>query len=151
LTPDRLKQEETFYTQTLDQLDADPSVRFVIVTCHHAPYSNSTIVGSSLGVQQHFVPAYIQSKKAKLFITGHAHDFEWFQVQGKEFLTIGGGGGLHQPLRTGPGALINKAYGYAPEFHYLTVKKNGNSLVVTSIRLNEDFGGFSPGFQFQVQ
>lgn len=146
---DILKQK-SWLLETLAKLDADPAIVDVIVTCHHAPYTNSKIVGSSMPVQVNFVPAYIQSKKSKLFITGHAHAFEHFKKEGKDFLTIGGGGGIHQPLNTKPDRIEDLAGDYKPMFHYLTVRRNKAGLMVTSHFLKEDFSGLELGLSFSV-
>ena len=143
-------KQQAFYKETIRSLDENPGVKFTIVTCHHAPYSNSMMVGSSLAVQQKFVPQFIRSRKAKLFITGHAHLFEWFQIQGKDFLTIGGGGGLHQPRKTGTERLPNQAAGYDPEFHYLTVRRVAASMVITSYQLANDLLHMDEGYQVTV-
>jgi Icc-related predicted phosphoesterase len=151
LTADAREHQQDFYAKSLDFFDRDPAIKVIIVTCHHAPYSNSKIVGSNTAVQQNFVPLYIQSRKAKLFITGHAHDFECFKMQAKFFLTVGGGGGLHQPLRTGTNSLPNLATGYTPQFHYLLIARNGDQLIVTSRRLKDDFTDFETGYRFTVE
>lgn len=145
-----LVKQQTWYEQTLKDLDEDPAVKVVIVTCHHAPYSNSKLVGSSKLVQQRFVPAYIQSQKARLFITGHSHAFERYQFEGKTFLVIGGGGGLKQPLNVSPSRLPDLATDYKPLFHYLSVKREGDGLSLTSYCLKNDFSGFSIGYQFDI-
>jgi UDP-2,3-diacylglucosamine pyrophosphatase LpxH len=143
-------RQQLFYEQALHALDADPAVKFIVVTCHHAPYSNSKIVGSNTRVQTMWVPPFIESAKAKLFITGHAHAFERFQIQGKDFLTIGGGGGLHHPLRQGKGSLPNQAPGYNPEFHYITLRPSKNALEVISYELMKDFSRVEKGYSFTV-
>jgi UDP-2,3-diacylglucosamine pyrophosphatase LpxH len=145
-----LVKQQTWYEQTLIDLDADPSVRVVIVTCHHAPYSNSKLVGSSKLVQQRFVPNYIKSEKARLFITGHSHAFERYEFEGKTFLVIGGGGGLRQPLNTSPSRLPDLATEYKPMFHYLAVRREGDGLVLTSYCLKKDFSGFDVGYSFEL-
>lgn len=146
-----LVKQQTWYEQTLSDLDADPAVQVVIVTCHHAPYSNSKLVGSSKLVQQRFVPCYVKSKKAKLFITGHSHAFERYEFEGKTFLVIGGGGGLRQPLNTSLSRLSDLATDYKPMFHYLAVRREGDGLVLTSHCLKKDFSEFDVGYAFSVQ
>ena len=148
-TADLVKQQ-TWYEQTLTDLDADPAVRVVIVTCHHAPYSNSKLVGSSKLVQQRFVPCYTKSKKAKLFITGHSHAFERYEFEGKTFLVIGGGGGLRQPLNTSLSRLPDLATHYKPMFHYLAVRRESDGLMLTSHCLKKDFSGFDVGYEFTI-
>lgn len=150
LSAENLVKQQTWYEQTLTELDADPAIKVVIVTCHHAPYSNSKLVGSSKLVQQRFVPPYIKSQKARLFITGHSHAFERYEFEGKTFLVIGGGGGLRQPLNTTPSRLPDMATDYKPMFHYLSVWRDGEGLTLTSHCLKKDFTGFSEGYQFAI-
>lgn len=150
MSGDEIARQQSWYEDTLQTLDADPAVRVVIVTCHHAPYSNSKLVGSSKLVQQRLVPAYVASQKAKLFITGHSHAFERYEFEGKTFLVIGGGGGLRQPLNTSPSRLPDMATDYKPMFHYLAVRREGDGLVLTSYCLKRDFSGFSVGYEFSI-
>jgi UDP-2,3-diacylglucosamine pyrophosphatase LpxH len=145
-----LVKQQTWYEQTLSDLDADPAIRVVIVTCHHAPYSNSKLVGSSTLVQKRFVPCYVKSQKARLFITGHSHAFERYEFEGKTFLVIGGGGGLRQPLNTSPSRLPDLAASYKPMFHYLAVRRKGDGLALTSYCLHSDFSGFDMGYEFEI-
>jgi hypothetical protein len=139
-----------WYKQTLEKLDADPSVRFIITGCHHSPYTNSKIVGSSISVREKFVPFFVQSKKSRLFLSGHSHNFEHFQQQGKDFFVIGGGGGLHQPLKHGQGLIADLSANYKPLFHYLSVQREGDKLKLTSIRLTPDFKDFEDGAKFEI-
>src|SRR5579862_3217438 len=80
LTADEINKQSEWYNLQLKELDNDHAVRTIFVCCHHAPYSNSLIVGSSRLVQQYFVPGFLQSEKCTLFITGHAHAFEHFKI-----------------------------------------------------------------------
>ena len=144
------KKQLSWYKSTIITLDKEDSIKVIIVSCHHAPYSNSTIVNSSISVQQNFVPAYIKSKKAQLFITGHAHAFEHFNIQGKHFLVIGGGGGLHQPMNNSSKNMLDLAADYKPPFHYLSIFKYPNQLKINSIFLKEDFNGFGTGHSFTI-
>ncbi|GAB3500755.1 hypothetical protein GCM10027341_26540 [Spirosoma knui] len=150
LSAANLVKQQTWYEQTLADLDADPAIAVVIVTCHHAPYSNSKLVGSSKLVQQRFVPPYIRSAKAQLFITGHSHAFERYRFENKEFLVIGGGGGLRQPLNMSPSRLPDLATTYKPLFHYLSVRREGDGLALTSYCLKNDFSGFKEGYSYQI-
>jgi len=147
LTSLEISQQQAWYEAALKSLDNDSAVKAVIVTCHHAPYSNSKLVGSSKPVQEHFVRAFLQSRKSLLFITGHSHTFEHFKKSGKDFLVIGGGGGLHQPLRS---SLEDASSKYKPMFHYLTVLRTGKSLLVMSHLLKPDFSGFEKGYNFST-
>ena len=151
LKKEQLMQQQAFYQSLLPQLDADNAIKCIVVTCHHAPYSNSKTVGSDKKVQEHFLPAFLQSKKAKLFIAGHAHVFEHFKKEGKDFVTLGGGGGLHQPINTGANSIPSESYGYNPEFHYEIMRRSQNKLTIISRFLQPDFSAFSNGYQFSVE
>ncbi len=147
LTAEDISTQQRWYESTLKSLDANREVKVVIVTCHHAPYSNSKLVGSSIPVQEHFVPAFLASRKGALFITGHSHTFEHFKTKGKDFLVIGGGGGLHQPLNT---KLEDTALKYKPMFHYLTVLRTREVVHVISHSLKDDFSGFDKTYEFSA-
>lgn len=150
LSADDKAKQQSWFKSTLRSLDNDPSVRTTIVTCHHAPFSNSKIVGSSESVQKHFVPDFLLSSKAKLFITGHSHNFEQFQHSGKHFLIIGGGGGLRQPLSSSEGRLNDLSGDYKPEFHYLLVNRSAKALHLTSRFVTKDFSGLDNGLVITI-
>ncbi len=140
--------QKDWYKKKLAELDASPAIRAIVVCCHHAPYTNSKIVKCSGQVQNYFVADYLRSKKARLFITGHAHAFERFKMNGKDFVVIGGGGGLHQPLNVKEDCLPDLAENYKPAFHYLSVKREGDDLLVTSHAIDPDFAGFTAAYCF---
>jgi predicted phosphodiesterase len=150
LTKTEILAQEQWLQTILSAFDSDPAIAVVILTCHHAPYSNSRIVGSSEAVQRSFVPAYLQSKKARLFITGHSHNFERFTIRGKDFVVIGGGGGLSQPLSTKSDRLTDANPEYKPAFHYLLMKRKPGVLHLTSRLVKEDFSGCQDGLTFSV-
>jgi Icc-related predicted phosphoesterase len=145
-----INKQVQWYNRTLKNLNSDNSIKTIIVSCHHAPYSNSLIVGSSSQVQRYFLLAFIQTTKCNLFITGHAHAFEHFKFSGKDFLVIGGGGGLHQPLDTSAKIIPDIASHYKPLFHYLSIQRNGDKLLLTSHFLKPDFSGIEKGYSFEI-
>lgn len=150
LSHDDIDAQQIWFKNTLNALDADPAIVITLVACHHAPFTNSKIVGSSQSVQEHFVPAFIESRKAQLFITGHSHNYEQFKYQGKDFLVIGGGGGLTQPLSNSEKQLNDISRSYKPQFHYLLVQRNQQTLCLTSRYLKDDFSGFEEGLSFSL-
>ena len=151
LSEEQFQKQQNFYKTLMQQLDVDSAVKFVVVSCHHAPYSNSKIVGSNKQVQDNFVTSFIQSKKGKLFITGHAHVFEHFKKEGKDFLTIGGGGGLHQPINNEKDRIPSENFGYDPEFHYLLMRRDHQKITMISRILKPDFSGFVNSYQFEIE
>jgi Icc-related predicted phosphoesterase len=134
-----------WYKSTLEQLDEDIAVDFIITGCHHSPYTNSRIVKPSKEVEEKFIPPFLHSRKSCLFLSGHCHAYEHYKVEGKDFMVIGGGGGLKQPLRQGVGTLADIALDYKPLFHYVTVEVLGDTLQVTSYHIKKDFSGFEEG------
>lgn len=151
LTPEEDKKQVAWFEKTLEELDADGEVHAVIIGCHHSPFTNSRIVKPSKEVELKFVPPFLASRKAILFLSGHCHAFEHYKVKGKDFLVIGGGGGLRQPLRQGLGTLADLSPDYKPMFHYITVAGFGESLGVTSYHINKDFTGFEEGVKLDVK
>jgi 3',5'-cyclic AMP phosphodiesterase CpdA len=150
LTPAEDAEQVSWYKKTLEQLDADPAVQFIITGCHHSPFTNSKIVAPNAEVQKKFVPPFLASKKSRLFLSGHCHNFEHYQFGGKDFLVIGGGGGLHQPLRPNNTTEPDLAIDYKPLFHYLTVRRVNDHLQVCSHELKKDFTGFDSGLTFSI-
>jgi hypothetical protein len=144
-----LKQDE-WYKAELLKLDSMPGIKCIIVGCHHSPYSDSKIVGSSVPVQEKFVPAFLATRKCKLFISGHAHLFQHFKVSGKDFLVIGGGGGLNHPLKKKSCGQKDLASDYKPMFHYLTVKRYADHFEIISRKIKNDFSGVEDGLIFDI-
>ncbi|HTK18016.1 MAG TPA: metallophosphoesterase [Mucilaginibacter sp.] len=150
MTAAEILAQDTWYSKMIEKLDKNDSVKFIIVGCHHSPYTNSKIVKPSMAVRQNFLPAFINSKKCVLFVSGHSHNFEHFVENGKHFLVIGGGGGLYQPLYAKE-VSHDWATSYKPAFHYLLIRRYNDSLQVLSRRLKPDFSGFDNGVAFSVR
>lgn len=151
LTPNEDAAQTVWYKSTLEEMDADTDIHFIITGCHHSPFTNSRIVKPSKEVEQKFVPAYLASPKSCLFLSGHCHAYEHYKVEGKDFKVIGGGGGLRQPLRQGIGTLSDIASDYKPLFHYVTVEVLEDSLNVTSFHIKNDFSGFEEGRKTHIK
>jgi hypothetical protein len=150
MTAAEITAQNDWYKQELTLLDKDPAVKCVIVGCHHSPYTNSTIVNPSLAVQQNFVEPFLHSAKCVLFISGHSHNYERFMMKDKYFLVIGGGGGLHQPLKANNDIMHDLSGDYKPAFHYLKISRIQDKLEITSRELEPDFSGFHDGFSFSI-
>jgi 3',5'-cyclic AMP phosphodiesterase CpdA len=144
-------EQDAWYKNALQQLDTTAAVKFIIVGCHHSPYTNSKVVAPSELVRDKFVAPFLKSKKCVLFVSGHSHNFEQFKVDGKPFLVIGGGGGIHQPLYTGKKQRTQDVSSdYKPMFHYLEITRMHDTLQVTSRRLKPDFSGFENGLTLKL-
>ncbi|HXB44494.1 MAG TPA: metallophosphoesterase [Puia sp.] len=151
LSAEEIIKQSAWYKSTLLNLESDSAVLMIIVCCHHAPYTNSLIVHPSQQVRKYFVPLFLETKKCKLFITGHAHAFEHFKISTKDFLVIGGGGGLHQPLDSSVNKTDDLASTFKPIFHYLSMLREGAKLLITSHFLASDFSGFKRGYSFEIK
>lgn len=144
LSGEEIFTQQKWYEHKLRELDENPSVRYIIAATHHSPFTNSTVVEPSKDVERMFVPAFLKTAKCKLFISGHAHTFEHFRKNGKDFLVIGGGGGLLQPILTGGDARYKDLYaGNKRSFHYVTIGVHNDSMVVRVKMINKDYRSFS--------
>ncbi len=146
-----IEKQNKWYESKLAELDKDAAIKVVIVGCHHSPYTNSRVVKPSMPVQENFVKPFVKSAKSKLFISGHSHNYEQFKAEGKQFVVIGGGGGLHQGVKTNNEIMNDIASDYKPIFHYLEVTRQGDQLEVISRQLKSDRSGFADGRTFKVE
>ncbi|MFA6541079.1 MAG: metallophosphoesterase [Bacteroidota bacterium] len=145
LTDEEKMLQRRWYHEQLWNLNADSTVSAIIVVCHHSPFTNSTIVSPNKFVQHEFVTPFMMYDKCKIFISGHAHAYEHFRKNGKEFLVIGGGGGLLHPLMTGADERFQDLFSrtISPRFfHYseCTIQKDTIRFTVKALR--PDFTGF---------
>lgn len=150
LSANDIAKQQQWYIKTIDSLNNSRAVKGIIVSSHHPVFTNSTMVKPSEGLRQYFLPAFLATAKCVLFITGHAHAFEHFRYNNKNFLVIGGGGGLHQPLAARANMPADIAQAYKPFFHYLNIKRYGNMLQLVSYALKPDLSGFVAGYSFVI-
>jgi Icc-related predicted phosphoesterase len=125
-------QQSLWLKEQLERADQDPATQAVLVFCHHPPFTNSTATGDEWDVQEAFLPAFVNSRKALLMVTGHAHAYEHFEHQGKTFIVSGGGGGPRVTLLQGKDARHEDLYdGTSPRpFHYLLLRPSESGLDV---------------------
>ncbi len=139
------KAQQTWYEHCMDSLNREPGIKFIIVACHHSPYTNSNVVSPSKEVQQQYVPAYINTRKAVLFLSGHSHHLEVFDIYHKKFMVIGGGGGLWQPFKKEGKRDFTDILPeeQKPRYFYLEVIRQGNALKVQARGFTlQEFGQF---------
>ncbi|MDD8018530.1 MAG: metallophosphoesterase [Bacteroidota bacterium] len=145
LTEEEQAGQQSWYQEQLGRFDNDSTIRSVVVLCHHSPYTNSTIVSPNEEVQKEFVSPFMADKKCKIFISGHAHTYEHFQKDGKDFLVIGGGGGLLHPLMQDKEERFNDFFSNSMSprfFHYVACEIHPASLQFYIKKLQNDFSGF---------
>ncbi len=133
------------YSKLITLYENDSNIKQIIVACHHSPFTNSKIVSPSKDVQKYLLPEFFKSKKTILFLSGHSHAFEHFKIYGKDFLVIGGGGGIQQPLYLNKDALFKDLYSQTEEkrmFHFIEISITEKNINVRLNMLKETFDGF---------
>jgi predicted phosphodiesterase len=146
-------QQHIFLRETIETFENDSTISVIIVCCHHSPYTNGRIEGPDENVQNNFVPNFLKSKKCKMFISGHSHGFEHFKLNGKDFLVIGGGGGLQHPHDVGQEA---KWYDYYSNslikrnFHFVTCEIIRDMLVFKLYMLDDAFKDFIIDYSIEI-
>ncbi len=152
MSEDEITKQNNWYNKTLDELDSDSSIQMIAVGTHYSPYTNSKRVSPSKDVQQYFVPGYLNSKKAKLFLSGHTHAFEHFIIEGKNFLVIGGGGGPQQPLLVGEDARWKDNFNSEDKyrrFHYIRLVKEADDYIVNVIMIDSTYSKLANTYQIR--
>ncbi|HVN49209.1 MAG TPA: metallophosphoesterase, partial [Bacteroidota bacterium] len=142
-----------WYKTTLDSLERDSTVINVFVGCHHPPYTNNTMVSGSADVRNLYVPPFIQHNKCKLFLSGHAHAFEHFKKFGKDFLVLGGGGGIQHTLLLGDQQREKDLFPLQTEkrmFHYLRCEITRQQIQISVMMIRKDFSGIDPVYTFTI-
>ncbi len=145
LSREEQKEQLDYYRTALDQYEEDPDVRGILVACHHSPFTNGTVVGPTKKVEADFVQPFVRVKKGMLFLSGHSHAAEHFDLQGKDFLVLGGGGGLLHPCLTGEKCIYGDVFPIKDQrrlFHYVTVDIGDDGLTVTYHMLFIDLSNF---------
>lgn len=153
LTDSESKRQQAWYNASLDSLEQALSIVTVFVGCHHPPFTNNTMVGPSDGVRKQFVPPFLAHKKCKLFLSGHSHAIEHFKKGNKDFLVLGGGGGLQHPLLVGSEQEEHDLFPAQTEkrmFHYIRCSITADSVKISVRMIKEDFSGIYPAYCFSI-
>lgn len=153
LTDDEIQKQKSWYENKLTELDGDSLISAVIVGVHHSPFTNSKIVSPSEDVRENFIPPFIASEKCKIFLGGHGHAFEHFKFKGKDFLVIGGGGGLQQPLYTGKEEKFEDLYSKTKPlrmFHFLKYNLENDTMKFVVEMLDSTFTKFHKEYELNI-
>jgi hypothetical protein len=151
LTRKERAEQLKFYAEQLAVLENDPEVKGIVVCAHHPPYTNSRIVRPSFEGEREFVPLFLKSRKTKLFLSGHCHAAEHFIRGGKNFLVLGGGGGLLQPLLVGSAVRYEDHFPLRNQFrwfHYLRLQTSEEGWTVTFRMLRQDLASWVDIYSF---
>lgn len=129
--------QDEWLSRTLAAAEADPSIRHVLVTCHHPPYTNSVVHSDSREVQERFVRRL--TPKVKAFISGHVHSYERFVRDGVQFVVSGGGGAPLTPVNVETPGYRDEFRGPAYRgFHYLRFRVENGTLRCDVLMLQSD-------------
>ena len=145
LTCEQTAQQQQWYCTKMDSLDAAHGVKVVIVCLHHAPFTNNTVVRPSKAVYKAVLPRFNSSPKARLLLSGHSHNLEYFKNNpNKYFLVLGGGGGLIQSLRSSNRSFYTDLIpqNNKPLYFYVTISRTGNILNLQARGLKKDFSSY---------
>jgi predicted phosphohydrolase len=139
------REQLAWYRRRLDDWDADPAMRGVLVLLHHPPFTNSRVTSDTHHVQRDFVPAFAGARKTLAMLSGHVHSYERFVRDGKTFLVAGGGGGPRVPLAEGRRRRHADdlfAGGSVRAFHYVRMRPAALGLEVEVRGLEKDGTAF---------
>ena len=152
LSQDLINKQNEWYRARLSEYQNDDAIKTVIVCCHHAPFTNSTVVPDDAKVQEYFVAPFKRTPKAKLFMTGHCHSYERFVKHGKQYIVSGGGGGPRQKLLVSGKQRHKDQYngGAIREFHFCKIVLEPGQLRVQMVKLDEGLASWSVGDEFVV-
>lgn len=116
---DRRAQRE-WYAAALTSGQKDADVRAIVVASHHPPYTNAHRIPPSTFMRDHFVEPARRNGKVKLFLSGHVHSYERFEIEGIHFV-VSGGGGAPQNFNgvAGPSGRYGDLYDGPRRFHFL--------------------------------
>jgi len=146
LTEREKESQQRWYLNELSRFDDDPSIRWIVVACHHPPFTNSKVVSPSEEARIEFADPFEQSSKGNLFFSGHCHSYERFEEGGKTFLVSGGGGGPRQPLETEPKKRLFRDQFNGPSLrfvHFCELTLGPDQVEVEVVRLKDESLGFS--------
>jgi len=153
MSRDLIDGQDEWYRTRLKEYQGDDRIKTVIVCCHHAPFTNSSVVSDDSAVQAHFVEPFKATPKAKVFFTGHCHSYERFAMFDKQFVVSGGGGGPRQELivdRTKRRHEDQYNGGRIREFHFCKVTLEQDRLRVQMVRIDAGLKDWSVGDEFVV-
>jgi hypothetical protein len=117
--------------------EREPSIRHVLLVCHHPPFTNARGLSESREVQEHFVRRL--TPKVRVFVSGHVHNYERFERGGVVFLVSGGGGGPTREVNGERPAHEDLYRGDRQRpFHYCRFTLEGESLRCDVMMLQPD-------------
>lgn len=145
LSDEENSRQRDWFINLLEEFENNSAIKGVIVAGHHPPFTNSKIVSPNKEVQKNFVNPFLKRKKTILFLSGHCHSYEKFNIDGKYFVISGGGGGPRQKLEINKGKRKYKDLFNGETkrfFHFCEAVINNKKLSIYAVKLNKN-GQFS--------
>ena len=127
--------QDAWLAERLAAADADPSVRCVLLACHHPPITNAIVHGSSQWVREHFVAPLAAHPKVRAFFAGHCHSYEHFSENGIHYVVSGGGGAPLMDV-AGPTGRNRDLYDGPRGHHFCRLTPRDDRLDVEMVRLD---------------
>jgi len=145
LTKELIEGQSRWYLEELEKFETNKEVAFIIVCCHEPPFTNSRVVRPNAKVKVCFADPFLQSQKTCLFLSGHSHSYERFQMGGKLFIVSGGGGGPRHKVIIDPGKQRRQDLFSGPElrfFHFCEIENRYDTVMFRVLPLESD-GSFA--------
>jgi 3',5'-cyclic AMP phosphodiesterase CpdA len=145
LTKEQIEEQSQWYLNELEAFEKNTEIDFIIVCCHEPPFTNSRVVSPNKKVKVYFADPFLQFQKTRLFLSGHSHSYERFQIDGKFFIVSGGGGGPRHKVSIDPQKRRYQDLFSGPElrfFHFCEIESGNDTLFFKVLRLESD-GSFA--------
>jgi hypothetical protein len=131
LTPSQRREQETWLRRTLEDAEADPSIRWVGLYFHHPPFTNCTHHAPSAHARAAFFEGTARFRKARLFMVGHVHSYERFLLDGRTLIVSGGGGAPLFGVETDPAKWLTRPEYRGPRirpYHFVEIEVRDDRL-----------------------
>lgn len=141
LTKEQIEGQSQWYLNELEKFEKNTEIDFIIVCCHEPPFTNSRVVSPSEKVKVYFADPFLRFQKTRLFLSGHSHSYERFQIKNKSFVVSGGGGGPRHKVSIDPTKRRCQDLFSGPElrfFHFCEIESHKDTLVFRLLRLESD-------------
>jgi len=145
LTKEQIEGQSQWYLNELEKFEKMTGVDYIIVCCHEPPFTNSLVVSPNEKVKVYFADPFLRFQKTRLFLSGHSHSYERFQMDGKFFIVSGGGGGPRHKVIIDPRKRRYQDLFSGAElrfFHFCEIENRNDTLVFKVLRLESD-GSFA--------
>jgi 3',5'-cyclic AMP phosphodiesterase CpdA len=125
--------QRSWFEEQLAACENDVTIRAIVVSSHHPPFTNSSVVSDDVRTRDEFVPLFVRTRKGQLWLSGHCHALEMFEQNGKRFIVSGGGGGPRQRLLTGIDARYADVFDSGPvrPLHSILLLRAADSIQIT--------------------